>query len=253
MKAVDRSWHYTQPDIRAETERLRSLGRRALPPTTPARQRGTEASLTRRLEVALARNRDLTNDNQRLRRQLAQALGQLRAVGPPVTDEVAALKASVIRAPARPASARPADTCIDRNRPVRRPNLRVGPGTCSAKVMRSQDSSSRTNLNPDDRVDHLDRFPQHALDRGKQQLAQLRQHFVHGEGLSTTPPSGQAIAGRTSVVVGGQCVLGRLAAHEPGSTHQTPLESTNQGTGRRSTGGPPRSVRRAAPRAAAGC
>lgn len=84
---VSRSWIYTQPDIRAEIERLRSLNRRALPPTTPARQRGTEASLTRRLEIALARNRDLTNDNQRLRRQLAQALGQLRAAGLPVADE----------------------------------------------------------------------------------------------------------------------------------------------------------------------
>lgn len=83
---VSRSWLYTQPDIRAEIERLRSLNRRALPPTTPARQRGTEASLTRRLEIALARNRDLTNDNQRLRRQLAQALGQLRAAGLPVAD-----------------------------------------------------------------------------------------------------------------------------------------------------------------------
>ncbi|MFF3159907.1 hypothetical protein, partial [Streptomyces sp. NPDC057910] len=71
----------------AVIERLRSLNRRALPATTPARQRGTEASLTRRLEIALARNRDLTNDNQRLRRQLAQALGQLRAAGLPVADE----------------------------------------------------------------------------------------------------------------------------------------------------------------------
>ncbi|MEV0442908.1 DUF6262 family protein [Streptomyces spectabilis] len=88
---VSRSWLYTQPDIRAEIERLRSLNRRALPPPTPARQRGTEASLTRRLEIAHARNRDLTNDNQRLRRQLAQALGQLRAAGLPVTDAGAAV------------------------------------------------------------------------------------------------------------------------------------------------------------------
>lgn len=83
----------------------------------------------------------------------------------------------------------------------------------------------RTGLDPDDRVDHLDRFHQNALDRGKQQLVQLRQHFVHGEGLSTTPPSSQAIFGRTLVVVGGQCAHDWLAAHEPGSTHQTPLES----------------------------
>lgn len=111
----------------------------------------------------------------------------------------------------------------------------------------------RTGLDPDGRVDHLDRCHQYALGRGEQQLVQLRQHFVHGEGLSTTPPSSQAIFGRTLVVVGGQCARDWLAAHEPGSPHQAPLESIIQGTGRRSTGGPPRSARRAAPRAAAGC
>lgn len=83
----------------------------------------------------------------------------------------------------------------------------------------------RTGLDPDDRVDHLDRFHQHALDRGKQQLVQLRQHFAHGEGLSTTPPSSQTIFGRISVSVGGQCAYDWLAAHEAGSTHQAPLES----------------------------
>lgn len=83
----------------------------------------------------------------------------------------------------------------------------------------------RTGLDPDDRVDHLDRFHQHTLDRGELQLVQLRQRFVHGEGLSTTPPSSQAIFGRTSVVLGGQCAHDWLAAHEPGSTHQAPLES----------------------------
>lgn len=88
--SVSRSWLYTQPDIRAEIERLRSLDRRTPQPKTPARQRGTEASLARRLEIALARNRDLTNDNQRLRRQLARTLGQLRAAGVPTTDEVTA-------------------------------------------------------------------------------------------------------------------------------------------------------------------
>ncbi|SCD69476.1 hypothetical protein GA0115240_11987 [Streptomyces sp. DvalAA-14] len=56
------------------------------------------------------------------------------------------LRASVIRVPARPASARATDTGADRSRSVRRPNLRARPGTCSAKVMRSQDFSSQTNL-----------------------------------------------------------------------------------------------------------
>ena len=160
------------------------------------------------------------------------------------------LKASVIRAPTRPAlprerkTDRPTDTSVDRSHSARPPNLRVRPGTCSAKVMRAQDS---------DRIDHLDRFHQHTLDRGKQQLVQLRRHFVHDEGLSTTPPSTQAVFGRTSVVVSGQRAHGWPAAHEPGSTRQAPLESIIQGTGRRSTAGPPRSVRRAVPRAAAGC
>jgi len=44
----------------------------------PARHRSS-ASLLRRLEAASARNREAPEDNQRLRRQLAFALGQLRA------------------------------------------------------------------------------------------------------------------------------------------------------------------------------
>ncbi|WP_405848879.1 transposase [Streptomyces sp. NBC_01518] len=36
-------------------------------------------------------------------------------------------------------------TSVDRSRSVCRPNLRVRPGTCSAKVLRAQDSSSQTN------------------------------------------------------------------------------------------------------------
>lgn len=84
---VSRSWLYTQPDIRAEIERLRTLDRRPLPSPAPASQRGSEASVARRLEIALARNRELTDDNQRLRRQLAHTLGQLRAAGIPATEE----------------------------------------------------------------------------------------------------------------------------------------------------------------------
>ncbi|MEV0791919.1 hypothetical protein [Kribbella sp. NPDC050459] len=47
----------------------------------PARQRTTELSLLQRLEIANARNRELAEDNQRLRQQVAQALGELRAAG----------------------------------------------------------------------------------------------------------------------------------------------------------------------------
>jgi hypothetical protein len=78
---VSRSWLYTQPDIRTEIERLRGLGRRAPQAPMPARQRSSEPSLLRRPEAANGRNRELTDDNQRLRRQLAEALGRLRAAG----------------------------------------------------------------------------------------------------------------------------------------------------------------------------
>ncbi|TDO48009.1 hypothetical protein EV643_108326 [Kribbella sp. VKM Ac-2527] len=76
-----RSWPYTQPDIRAEIERLRSLHDRAPTQAVPARQRTTDPSLLQRLQVANARNAELADDDQRLRRQLAQALGELRAIG----------------------------------------------------------------------------------------------------------------------------------------------------------------------------
>jgi Family of unknown function (DUF6262) len=78
---VSRSWLYTQPDIREEVLRLRDLGRQA--PGTPvqARHRSSDASLRRRLQATTARNRELAEDNQRLRQQLARALGELRAAG----------------------------------------------------------------------------------------------------------------------------------------------------------------------------
>ena len=64
---VSRSWLYTQPDIRGEVLRLRDLGRRA--PGTPvsAHLRSSDASLLRRLQATTARNRELAEDNQRLR------------------------------------------------------------------------------------------------------------------------------------------------------------------------------------------
>ncbi|MEV4902980.1 DUF6262 family protein [Citricoccus sp. NPDC055426] len=76
---VSRSWLYTQPDICAEIRRLRDIQRGSAGSSLPASQRSTEASLLRRLEVANARVRDLTTENQRLRKQLEHTLGQLRA------------------------------------------------------------------------------------------------------------------------------------------------------------------------------
>ena len=74
---VSRSWLYNQPDLRAEIERLRGRQR----PTTrpiPDRQRATDASLHQRLQIATDRIRQLESDNHRLRRALAEALGERR-------------------------------------------------------------------------------------------------------------------------------------------------------------------------------
>lgn len=76
---ISRSWLYTQPDLRSEIERLREATRHDPAAAIPAAQRCTDASLLRRLQTALERNQQLTEENQRLRRQLAHALGDQRA------------------------------------------------------------------------------------------------------------------------------------------------------------------------------
>src|SRR3979490_3019981 len=75
---VSRSWLYTQTDLKDEIRRLRARNQPRHATTTPARQRATDDSLRQRLDIALRRNRELADENQRLRRQLAHALGQLR-------------------------------------------------------------------------------------------------------------------------------------------------------------------------------
>jgi hypothetical protein len=45
---------------------------------TPSTQRASEESLRQRLDIATRRNRELAEEDQRLRRQIAKALGQLR-------------------------------------------------------------------------------------------------------------------------------------------------------------------------------
>lgn len=79
---VSRSWLYTQTDIKTEIQRLRALSDRTPQEPIPTRQRTTEASLLRRLEIANNRIRELSEDNQRLRRQLAHALGHNRRALP---------------------------------------------------------------------------------------------------------------------------------------------------------------------------
>jgi hypothetical protein len=79
---VSRSWLYSQPDIRAEIERLRDATQQAPSPPIPTSQRASDPSLRQRLTEATQRNRQLAEDNARLRRQLAHALGDQRASPP---------------------------------------------------------------------------------------------------------------------------------------------------------------------------
>jgi Family of unknown function (DUF6262) len=76
---VSRSWLYAQADIREQITRLRAAAAPAPVPPIPARQRASEASLLARLAQATSRNRILADENARLRRQLAHALGDRRA------------------------------------------------------------------------------------------------------------------------------------------------------------------------------
>ena len=75
---ISRSWLYTQPDIRDQIQRLRTSTSRAPGTPVPIGQRSTDASLHTRLTAALQRNQALADENARLRRQLARALGDQR-------------------------------------------------------------------------------------------------------------------------------------------------------------------------------
>ena len=75
---VSRSWLYAQPDLRAEIERLRDRQQPPRPSRIPDRQRASDASLQRRLDLAIERLHQLEADNQRLRQALGEALGQRR-------------------------------------------------------------------------------------------------------------------------------------------------------------------------------
>ena len=77
---VSRSWLYTQPDISGQIRRLRQKTDGASSAgAIPAVQRATDASLRSRLAAALDRNKQLADENARLRRQLARALGDQRS------------------------------------------------------------------------------------------------------------------------------------------------------------------------------
>ena len=77
---ISRSWLYTQPDISSQIRRLREKTDGAGSASAiPAGQRATGASLRARLAAALDRNRQLADENARIRRQLARALGDQRS------------------------------------------------------------------------------------------------------------------------------------------------------------------------------
>ena len=76
---VSRSWLYAQPGIRDQIARLRAATARVPAPAIPASQRASQASLLARLAETAGRNRELAEENARLRRQLAHALGERRA------------------------------------------------------------------------------------------------------------------------------------------------------------------------------
>jgi Family of unknown function (DUF6262) len=77
---VSRSWLYTQPDISGQVRRLRQkTNRSGSAGAIPAGQRATDESLRARLTAALDRNKQLADENARLRRQLARALGDQRS------------------------------------------------------------------------------------------------------------------------------------------------------------------------------
>jgi len=79
---ISRSWLYTQPDVGSQIRRLRQETNAAGSDCDiPAAQRATDASLRARLTAALDRNKQLANENARLRRQLARALGDQRSAG----------------------------------------------------------------------------------------------------------------------------------------------------------------------------
>ena len=75
---ISRSWLYTQPDISDQIRRHRDSTSRPASTAIPASQRPTDASLRARLTAALQRNQHLADENARLRRQLAYALGDQR-------------------------------------------------------------------------------------------------------------------------------------------------------------------------------
>jgi ribosomal protein L29 len=83
---VSRAWLYTETDIRARINALRS--RPATTTTTPATEPGSGQSLRNRLTLAHQHIRELTDQNRQLRDQIARLHGQLRASKIPNSHDI---------------------------------------------------------------------------------------------------------------------------------------------------------------------
>jgi hypothetical protein len=75
---ISRSWLYSQPDIRAHIDHLRTQRPSPPPAPPPQRQRASNNSLMHRLEATTERLRHLEAENRELHHALAEALGQAR-------------------------------------------------------------------------------------------------------------------------------------------------------------------------------
>ena len=78
---ISRQWLYKQPDLRAETERLRDRRTPAGIAPVPEAERAREASLRQRNTALLAENRRLREENAALRDELAILYGERRSAG----------------------------------------------------------------------------------------------------------------------------------------------------------------------------
>lgn len=75
---ISRSWLYRDQTTRSEIERLRH-NHPTTPTPPPSEQRGSTESWRHRYETLLETNRQLTENNQQLRDQVATLLGERRA------------------------------------------------------------------------------------------------------------------------------------------------------------------------------
>jgi hypothetical protein len=79
---VSRQWLYTQPELRAAIERLRTA-RPSTRPAVPAGQRASERSPRQRVSSLGHENQHLREENASLKQELAIAYGHQRQNGTP--------------------------------------------------------------------------------------------------------------------------------------------------------------------------